>query len=409
MVDPIQSASASTGASPAASLALTLTGTVSGNKIIIYGNSNATLTLSGITATLDVSKVASNGGYIWSATSPGGTVTVTLTPSISTTVVGVIQEWPSSVGAADKSQSASRSGSASNTQGTGTTATTAHADELIVVAGMPHSFAAASPPSGASWTSATQRVTATPTSYGTSSNNVALFVGDRTVAATGAYSDTCTWTNNSADAIGLIVTYQITGTTQNGTGSLDATATLGAGTAAVDRSSGGSLATMVALGAGTAARIVAAAGDLLAAVARTGAGVASRTATGARSILATLTGSGTVAVTPLSGAPLALSRWFTYSCSVERLTGHGVAGPLYGTPETLACMVDPGDKLVSTVTGDTVLSTARVFLPSGTAAIPPESMITLPSAFGGRRVMVINSAVYASGLGTPDHLEVSVS
>lgn len=107
-------------------------------------------------------------------------------------------------------------------------------------------------------------------------------------------------------------------------------------------------------------------------------------------------------------ATSALAGWFTHSVSVKRFTGATAVGPGFAAPVTLTAFVDPGNRQVSTPSGDTVVSSARVFLPSGTADIPVGSLVTLPASFGGHEATVITSAARSSGRGTPDHVELSL-
>lgn len=104
-----------------------------------------------------------------------------------------------------------------------------------------------------------------------------------------------------------------------------------------------------------------------------------------------------------------IAAWFAYPIVVERYAGATARGPSFDAPVTVLGMVDPGTKWVSAPTGETVLSSARVFLPSGTADVPAQSRITLPAVFGGRVTRVITSASFASTRGTPDHLEVTLA
>jgi len=98
--------------------------------------------------------------------------------------------------------------------------------------------------------------------------------------------------------------------------------------------------------------------------------------------------------------------WFAYSVSVERLTGAGAYGPVFAASTSEAAMIDPGNKLTRSGTGEQVVSSARVFLPIATAAVPDGSRVVLPATFGGRPATVITSLPHISGLGTPDHLEL---
>jgi hypothetical protein len=101
-----------------------------------------------------------------------------------------------------------------------------------------------------------------------------------------------------------------------------------------------------------------------------------------------------------------VSEWFTFAVSVERLTGAGAYGPVLATATSEAAMVDPGNKLTRSGTGEQVVTSARVFLASTTTAIPDGSRVTLPATFGSRASTVITSLLHTSGLGTPDHLEL---
>jgi hypothetical protein len=108
-------------------------------------------------------------------------------------------------------------------------------------------------------------------------------------------------------------------------------------------------------------------------------------------------------------ASVDITAWMTHSVSVQRLTGATVDGPAYAAAATVAAFVDPGTSYVRGPGGESVLCTATVHMPSGTADVPVGSLVTLPAAFGGRVGVVAASAAYASALGTPDHLEVKLT
>jgi hypothetical protein len=93
------------------------------------------------------------------------------------------------------------------TQATGTTAATAQAAELVVVTAGPHSFTNTSVPAGPSWGIAASR-TAGATTFATGAVNSALFTGDYVTGPAAAQSDTCTWTNSSQDAGGIIACFK---------------------------------------------------------------------------------------------------------------------------------------------------------------------------------------------------------
>lgn len=193
------------------------------------------------------------------------------------------------------------------------------------------------------------------------------------------------------------------GTTQTGTGTLTATDTL-TGSGAASRTGSGALSSTATLsGDGSYLRV--ATGALTAALAAVGTAVATRVATGVRAITATLTGSA-LSSSATVGASADIAAWFAYQIGIERLTGPGAYGPAFDPPTTELGMVDPGNKLIRTSTGDQVVSSARVFLPISTPAVPNGSRVTLPSTFGSRSAAVLSSLPHVSGLGTPDHLEL---
>lgn len=98
--------------------------------------------------------------------------------------------------------------------------------------------------------------------------------------------------------------------------------------------------------------------------------------------------------------------WFSQQVTVKRFAGQTVTGPSFAAPAASAAFVDAGNKLVSTPSGETVLSIARVFLPAGTADIPVDSLVTLPVSLGGHEATVVQAANHVSALGTPDHVEL---
>jgi hypothetical protein len=105
-----------------------------------------------------------------------------------------------------------------------------------------------------------------------------------------------------------------------------------------------------------------------------------------------------------------ITAWMTHSVVVERLIGATSGGaPVYGEPEALAAFVDPGESYVRGTAGESVLSTATCFLPVTVETIPAGSRVGLPTDFGGRVAVVVQSAHRRSGRGTPDHLEVKLS
>lgn len=111
-----------------------------------------------------------------------------------------------------------------------------------------------------------------------------------------------------------------------------------------------------------------------------------------------------------SAATSALARWMTHTVSLQRLTGTAArGGPVFGAAADVSAFVDPGETQVRGPGGESVLSTATVFLPADTAPVPIGSRVTLPAALGGGTFTVVTAAVRDSARGTPDHVEVKLS
>jgi hypothetical protein len=95
---------------------------------------------------------------------------------------------------------------------------------------------------------------------------------------------------------------------------------------------------------------------------------------------------------------------------VERFqSGDDGYGANYAAGETLTGFVDQGEQLVVAPTGDEVISIARVYFPVGTAWIPVQSKVTLPSQFGSEVGEVIAANVRDTGtLPLPEFLELAL-
>lgn len=100
--------------------------------------------------------------------------------------------------------------------------------------------------------------------------------------------------------------------------------------------------------------------------------------------------------------------WFTESLGVERLLGDSAYGPIFDASATVLGAIDHGTKEVLTPTGDTAISTARVFVAVDTDVVPLGSRVTLPDAHGGGDFIVIGAAVHISAQPTPNHIELSL-
>jgi len=104
-----------------------------------------------------------------------------------------------------------------------------------------------------------------------------------------------------------------------------------------------------------------------------------------------------------------ISEWFVHTVSIQRYTGHSVSGPTYAAAASSSALVIDKRTTVKSPTGETVVSPTSVYLPDGTTYVPTGSLVSLPAAFGGRTAEVISASVRSTGLGTPDHVELTLS
>lgn len=112
-----------------------------------------------------------------------------------------------------------------------------------------------------------------------------------------------------------------------------------------------------------------------------------------------------------------LSDWWVHPIGIERLTGEGGAGKVYGTLEIVFGFWDDYTKRIVTSTGVEIVSTARCMLPTKywddagvmhlVENIPPGSRVTPPSEFGAQSREAVDFGRHeASQMPVPDHLEV---
>lgn len=215
MPSPTQSAYADTGAGTATDLTVMLPApATAGNLLVVAANSGSTLAgPAGFTLADDA--VANQALYVWYKVAAGGETALVVTPVVSPyALAAAALEYAGVDGTPlDVTAAATRITPAA-TWGTGTTGTTAQADELVVVAVGPAGgwTGSGSEPTGFSWTTATNRVSGA-TVHATDIN-AALAVGDYTVAATGAQTDTASWTHDGAVIGAVVATFKLTaGTT----------------------------------------------------------------------------------------------------------------------------------------------------------------------------------------------------
>lgn len=194
--------------SAVASLAVTLgTAPTAGNTLIAACNSDATIaTPAGFS--LAVSAVSGQGLYIfYRVVQAGDSATVTFTPSVSDAVAGGVLEY-SGLTATPLDKTASNTTNSSATSiATGTTATTAQADELLIVVVGPHA-GNNHPWVLSSWTAGYTSQIEEPEGLNGASS-AACHIGDRIVSATGTYAATGTWSPASSDAGAAIATFRI--------------------------------------------------------------------------------------------------------------------------------------------------------------------------------------------------------
>ena len=94
-----------------------------------------------------------------------------------------------------------------------------------------------------------------------------------------------------------------------------------------------------------------------------------------------------------------------HEVTIEPYLGQSATGPRYGPPVPVRCFVDESRRLVRNEAGEQVVSESTVFCRLGTTA-PPKSRVNVR----GREAFVITAKQRdASGLPTPDHLELALT
>ena len=202
----VQQASGNTGTGTPSSIDPTLASNdTSGNDLILIVASDATMsTPSGWT--LDKSQVNNAGHYVFRKATTGSDDTWNIPVNNASTVW-----WIAEISGLDTSPFDVAASTGSSTQvtsrSTGTTATTAQADEYLI-GSVSQSSPTITPTAPTGWTNShVAQGTYQSTTKGTGTN-VALTVADRTVTSTGAYETTASGMSSSATT-GIIVTYKI--------------------------------------------------------------------------------------------------------------------------------------------------------------------------------------------------------
>lgn len=247
----VQETGGTSGATAPATYPVTLSSpTTNGNYVVIVVVSDATVgTPSGFT--LDRNHVASNGHYVFSKATTGGETVFTVTPNVSAAGVWYVAEI-SGLSASPLDQATSTgAGTTAPTRSTGTTGTTAQADE-IAIASFGSSVVGSATTWGAQTNSYSERITDQVTTTGGS--NVGLAVASRVLSATGTTECTATVDGGgSTKSTGIVVTYRVAaaGVTVEIDGARSTTANRTA-TAAVDRPAAASVSVAAGLVAAAA-------------------------------------------------------------------------------------------------------------------------------------------------------------
>lgn len=173
------------------------------NIIVVWGNADATITISGSGWTAGPSVVDGNGAYVWYKVSNGTESTLTLTPGVSDRIDISAYE----ISGATLTGVTTNSSTIVSVVGTTTTAAavTTSVGAIVLVAALLHQFLGnAAAPSSPSWSNGFTNQLATNTN-GISDLDTQTFVGDLIVGSGGSYSSACTWTNNAGDRQHIIV------------------------------------------------------------------------------------------------------------------------------------------------------------------------------------------------------------
>lgn len=198
------------GGASAASLTVTLGATpTTGNLLVAWANSNATVTIGSAGWAAGPSVIDGNGAYLWwkvaGASEPSS---VTFTPSVSdSTSAGLLEYSGNTASPLDAASSSTHSGSAvSSTTAVTVTATAAH--ELGIAAGLLHSSSpAATAPTAPTWTNGWSNIQSQGAVTG--SYVVYSFIGDNLDLGTaGSVSTAVSWSTNTwLDAQELLMTF----------------------------------------------------------------------------------------------------------------------------------------------------------------------------------------------------------
>lgn len=379
--------------------------------ILFVGSDTTVNTPSGFTA--GPSRVNNMGAYIFYRKAAGGeSGTVAVVTNGNNNTVVIWQRW-SGTDAFDGSASTGADAVSGNATPTGTTGTLSASGELAVAMGALSNIGGAAQTSP-TWSSS--YVAGTTGVQGLAGSGVRVYSASKNGVGTAATSTDVTWSGDAAtNRYTLIATF----TAAAGGGSIDGTITAaGDATTASLTGSIDQPGTITASSDATTASLtgtidipgtITAVGDATTAV-LSGTSPIDGTITASSGVTtASLTGTGPVAGAASTAFSRRLARlWFRELIGIERYLGDGAYGPFFDTEISAAAAVDHGTKEVLTPTGDSTISTARVFLAVDTDTVPLGSRVTLPDAHGGGSFIVITANLHRSGQPTPDHLELSL-
>lgn len=177
-----------------------------GNLLIVFGNSDATITMTTSGFTAGPSVIDGNGAYAWYKLAAGTESTITITPGGSArTTISAIE-----VSGASLPIDASNSSTIAGSNGLVTSAasvTTTAAGDFIAGAALLHSYSVASP-SSPSWTNSFTNTLSASSTPVAGSVDVTTFVGELIAGAAGSYSTVCSWTTNAGDRQHIIMAFK---------------------------------------------------------------------------------------------------------------------------------------------------------------------------------------------------------
>lgn len=103
------------------------------------------------------------------------------------------------------------------------------------------------------------------------------------------------------------------------------------------------------------------------------------------------------------------SWWYVQTVQVKTYLGEGNRGAKFGSPVTIPCWVEDGNKDVINASGEEVVSSARVYADTTYAtAFQVGTQVVLPGGNTTRVIAVSRNDSGSLGLGL-DHIEVSVN